>query len=131
MNISLQRIFVWQTWTVPSCIQVKVGTCFTVNHFFSSCWPYSSTMMSIFVTSLGRSTSQRTLVSTSQRTLVSTVVDEHASLSDVCASDRWRTARTVPYRIFYIRSIGRILVRNSYRLFVASLIEIHVHKNHY
>ena len=72
MRISLQWIFVLQIWSVPSCKQVKLGTCFTVSHFSSSCCrtlqprcQYSSGP------SLGRSTSEPIFVST--------VVDESAS----------------------------------------------------
>ena len=105
-QISLPRIFVWRTWSVPSCTQVNMGRCFIGTHFFSSCWPDSSTNMSMLVLSFGRSTSETTPFST--------VVDEHAILSDVCASKRWRTACTVPYKIFDICSLGRIFVRNIY-----------------
>ena len=64
-------------------------------------------MMLIFVIFLGKSPSEPNLVSI--------VVDEHASLFDVRASERWRAACTVPH----IRSLGIIFVRNSYRIFVA------------
>ena len=116
MNTSLQRIFVWWNWSVPSHIHVKMGAFFTVTHFFSSCWPDPSTKMSILVTPLGRSTSEPAPVST--------VVDEHAYLSDVCASERWRAACTVPYRIFNssIHSLGETFVRNSCKVVVAYLI---------
>ena len=65
---------------MPSCVQVKFGTCFTVSHYFSSCWPDSSTKMSMLVPTLG--------ISTSEPTPVSPVVAERASLSDGCASER-------------------------------------------
>ena len=77
--------------------------------------------MSMLVPSLGRSTSEPTPVSP--------VVAERTSLFDGCASERSCTACTVPYRIFDIRSLARIFVRNSYRIFVASLNAVYA-KSH-
>ena len=113
MNISLQRMFVWRTSSVHYCIQVRLGTCFTVSHFFSFRWRDSLTKKR--VPSLWRSTSEPTPVSA--------VAAERASSSCVCASEKSCATYTVPYRIFDIRSLGGVFFRNSYRTFVSSLLE--------
>ena len=77
----------------PPCIQVKLGTCSTVNHFFSPRWPDFLTKQSILVHSLRRSTSKPTPVRA--------VVHEHASSSCVCASQRRCATYEVPYTVVY------------------------------